>query len=1061
MPTSLEAQGTSLGSLAKLSHGVRANSDLSKASAGLSRGPSATKKLVAAAWSNTFPAQGATLDLDFANDRGFVRGVGQGKSMDAVTFTRAASGNFVKPDGTLSSHSNQGALGNNLQTVPQDFDTAPWSLVNATISTKTTIAPNGTNTGSKLTENTTNGEHSVRNSNQALAVPAATYTLSIYAKAAEITWLVIRETIADGSTFVNTFFNLATGVVGTVGASRTASILDAGNGWYRCSITVTSNGTGANRYYGFQTSTDGSVISYAGTNTSGLFLWGAQLEVGSSATEYFPTNINTPRFDWASSTQLPRNVCTYTEQLDNAIWTKLNCSITADNTTAPDGTNTADLITPSTTGGNLYQQINNLTAGTYTLSMYVKAGTANSITISLVNIADLIGFNPQTGVITGGVAAGQATVTNIGSGWYRVQVYFLCSAGNFGPSIKTSTASGNVYIWGVQFETGSTATTYQAIGAQSPTNTPLAANSTSNGLLIEEARTNRLLWNRDATSGTGTNLIIGSQVSAAFYPTNGTLGTVGSELVTNGDFSSSTGWTLGTGWTISGGTVNANIASGFAGISQSLALTAGKAYLVSYEITSRTSGSVGFFLGNSGSSNANQFGTTHSAVGVYSTVISFASGEALVVQIRSENGFVGSIDNISVKEITANNVTDPISTSTASIASATSANATFTKGVLVQSSSTSFYTFSVYLRRKTGTGTVEITANSSTGWVAQTITSSWARYSVTQTFNNPYPFFGLRITTSGDEVEIWGQQLTSVSTLTDYQETIGLGLIGWSKSNVTVAKNQTGIDGVANACTSITATANNAVLIQPIQLASGSRTSSVYLKRITGTGNVQVTMDGTTYSTVDLSNGLWNRIVLSGTVTNPTVGIKIVTSGDAVAMDYGQVEDGACVTSPILTTSATVTRSADVVNIGGVIYRNFYNPQQGTFLATGVLPDTIDGLPLLGFGGIGTSSIYHVTGTAPATAAWWNGSSVFQTANSAIWRLGVTVAGAYDTYGRYLCMLNGPVAQNTSLVTDIGILYIGRSVNGSNYANGTIKRVSYFNKKLNNNSLQNITSGAT
>ena len=101
MASILDACRLNQGLPAKLSSGVRANTDLSKRGADLTAGPNTQPKLKAAAWSNTWPAPGATLDLDFANDRGFVRGVGSGKSMDAVTFTRASSGNWVDSSGTL------------------------------------------------------------------------------------------------------------------------------------------------------------------------------------------------------------------------------------------------------------------------------------------------------------------------------------------------------------------------------------------------------------------------------------------------------------------------------------------------------------------------------------------------------------------------------------------------------------------------------------------------------------------------------------------------------------------------------------------------------------------------------------------------------------------------------------------------------------------------------------------------------------------------------------------------------------------------------------------------
>jgi hypothetical protein len=160
----------------------------------------------------------------------------------------------------------------------------------------------------------------------------------------------------------------------------------------------------------------------------------------------------------------------------------------------------------------------------------------------------------------------------------------------------------------------------------------------------------------------------------------------------------------------------------------------------------------------------------------------------------------------------------------------------------------------------------------------------------------------------------------------------------WTKTNVTAAKTATGIDGVANAASTLTATADNGTCVQTITLASGSRTASVYLKRITGTGNVQVSLDGSTWSTVDLSSTECRRIVLSGTVTNPVVGIRLATNGDAVAMDYAQVEDGAFATTPILTTTASATRSADVATCLPTVFPAGRSPVSNTLVAFGSLP---------------------------------------------------------------------------------------------------------------------------
>lgn len=143
--------------------------------------------------------------------------------------------------------------------------------------------PLGGLTAMKLGENSATGEHVIYNGSVAVAASAA--TVSIYAKPAGRDWLVVRETIADGTTYVNTFFNLLTGSVGTVGAGRTATIVSDSNGFYRCSVTVTS-AAAANRFVGVETSTNGSTTNYAGDGSSGIYIWGWQLV----PTDVFPTN---------------------------------------------------------------------------------------------------------------------------------------------------------------------------------------------------------------------------------------------------------------------------------------------------------------------------------------------------------------------------------------------------------------------------------------------------------------------------------------------------------------------------------------------------------------------------------------------------------------------------------------------------------------------------------------------------------------------------------------------------------------------------------------------------
>jgi hypothetical protein len=138
----------------------------------------------------------------------------------------------------------------------------------------------------------------------------------------------------------------------------------------------------------------------------------------------------------------------------------------------------------------------------------------------------------------------------------------------------------------------------------------------------------------------------------------------------------------------------------------------------------------------------------------------------------------------------------------------------------------------------------------------------------------------------------------------------------WTKTNCTTAKTATGPGGSANSATTLTADAANATCIQSITSASAERITSCYIKRRTGTGTINLTQDnGTTWTAVTVTND-WTRVnVPAATVTDPDVGIRIVTSGDEVDVALFQEELGARVSSPIETADATVTRSADDITL--------------------------------------------------------------------------------------------------------------------------------------------------
>jgi hypothetical protein len=150
----------------------------------------------------------------------------------------------------------------------------------------------------------------------------------------------------------------------------------------------------------------------------------------------------------------------------------------------------------------------------------------------------------------------------------------------------------------------------------------------------------------------------------------------------------------------------------------------------------------------------------------------------------------------------------------------------------------------------------------------------------------------------------------------------------WVKTNCTAAKLTTGIDGAEDSASTLTATAANATAIQSRTLTSAARVSSFFVRRRSGTGAIEITRNnGTNWTTLNTSNCIdpltgagtaphaegWVRVSLTSTLANPAVGLRLVTSGDAIDVDFAQDEVGAVATSPILTGGGTGTRAADVV----------------------------------------------------------------------------------------------------------------------------------------------------
>ena len=168
----------------------------------------------------------------------------------------------------------------------EELDNGYYLKTLVTLSANDTTAPDGQTTAENIIPGTSNSQHYIYNTSIALT---GQHTISIFAKYNGYNIGLRPQGIGSGQAFAN--FDLQNGTI--LGSGGTyyddSSITSFGDGWYRCSLTLTNVAAYGFGVYIVNGTTATELPVFTGDGTSGVYAWGAQVNAGATLNPYVRT----------------------------------------------------------------------------------------------------------------------------------------------------------------------------------------------------------------------------------------------------------------------------------------------------------------------------------------------------------------------------------------------------------------------------------------------------------------------------------------------------------------------------------------------------------------------------------------------------------------------------------------------------------------------------------------------------------------------------------------------------------------------------------------------------